>query len=80
MESKFLIQNYLTDVLEELISRIMKMFGKYVDQDESKKPSIETHDGLSDLIKQEVKRQVKEEIANGKLKMMKSKKRKPETK
>jgi len=75
MEAKFLIQNYLTDVLEELISRIMKMFGKYIDQAESKKLPEETHVGLSDLIKQEVKRQVKEEITNGKWKAKKSKKR-----
>lgn len=74
MEAKFLIQSYLTNVLVELLDRIMKMFGKYLEKEESKKPPEETHDGLSDLIKQEVQRQVREEIASGKRKTKKNKK------
>jgi len=74
-EAKFLIQNYLTHVLEELITRIMTIFEKYLESADKKKQSKEIPDNkLSDLIRQEVKQQVKEELTNRKRKTKKSKK------
>ncbi len=74
-EAKFLIQNYLTVVLEELIGRIMGTLGKYLEPAEGTKPSKETlDDELSQLIKKELRRQVKEELASQKLRTKKSRK------
>lgn len=75
-EAKFLIQHYLTDVLEELISRIFEKYGKYVEMiDARAKPSQEISPGnLSSLIREEVRRQVKEELASQKRKTKKSRK------
>lgn len=64
-EAKFLIQHYLTDVLEELLSRVVEKYGKYVKLVNERKNSPQELDGqLSHLIKREVKRQVKHELAN----------------
>ncbi|MGI0086795.1 MAG: hypothetical protein ACREBI_02395 [Nitrosotalea sp.] len=74
-EARFLIQNYLTDVLEELIGRIMRILEKYLESEDRRKLPEETPESrLSDLIRQEVKRQVKEELANQKRKPKKRKK------
>lgn len=66
MEAQFLIQNYLTDVLEEIIRRIMEIFGKYIDTTEERKKTQLDDSQLSSLIRSEIKRQVKEELANKK--------------
>lgn len=75
-EARFLIQNYLTDVLEELISRLVEKYENYVKLvDEKPKPSQEIPDNeLSSMIRKEVKRQIQKELANQKQKTTKSRK------
>lgn len=72
-EAKFLIQHYLTDVLEELISRLVEKYEKHVKllDEKMKQPQEIPDDGFSHLIRREVKRQVKEELANRKRKTKK---------
>lgn len=67
-EAKFLIQNYLTDVLEELVIRLvndLKDTTKLVQKTEW--PHKETSN-LSELIKQEIKHQIKLELSKRKKK------------
>lgn len=71
-EAKFLIQNYLTDILEELVSRLIQNYEKYVKiVDASEKSPKVIDEDLSSLIITEIKRQVKQEFANQKLKTKK---------
>ncbi|MFY9301286.1 MAG: hypothetical protein WAO91_08875 [Candidatus Nitrosotenuis sp.] len=66
-EAKFLIQNYLTDVLKELITRLIKKFETMPETRVKHQPI----GNLSDLIKQEVKRQISLELAKQKRKTKK---------
>jgi len=73
LEAKFLIQNYLTDVLEELISRLIQNFEKYVKiTDEPKKSPQMLDANLSNFIITEIKRRIKQEFANQKHKTKKA--------
>ena len=68
LEGKFMIQHYLTDVLEELISKLIKNFENTILLiNEKKKPQNETN-AISELIRQEVKRQIKSELTKKKRK------------
>lgn len=68
-EAKFLIQWYLTEVLEELIKKLMKYYGDSIASiQENKKHQKNTSDDISELIKQEVKRQIKLELSKQKKK------------
>ena len=60
-EAKFLIQHYLTDVLEELVGRtVTKYEESSIKVEKTVKPYL-TED-ISDLVKKEVKRVVKQEL------------------
>lgn len=77
LEGKFLIQNYLTNVLEELLSKTIHNFSEqleaYASKTEKKKPV--QNGSLVELIKNEVKHQVKLELANQKKKAKKNTKK-----
>jgi hypothetical protein len=75
-EAKFLIQNYLTNVLEELVNRLVEKFQKHVKlvAESTKSPQEIPDDKISHMVRNEVKLQVKEELANQKRKTKKSKK------
>jgi hypothetical protein len=66
-EARFLIQHYLTDVLEELIAKLIKNLENTVELVQ-KKTQHQPTDNLSELIKQEVKRQLASELAKQKRK------------
>lgn len=69
-EAKFLIQHYLTDVLEELIVRLVQKFEKSVELiDNNKKQSTDVE--LSEMIKREIKYQIKLELSKQKRKTKK---------
>lgn len=72
-EAKYLIQGFLTDVLEELLDRVITKYEKYVKSidERTKLPQKISDDELSSLIKREVKRQLKKELANQKQKTRK---------
>ena len=73
MEAKFLIQHFMNDVLKELVARLIHNLEKYVSMKEERRKSPQTLDNdLSRLIKTEVKRQIKQELANQKQKSKKS--------
>lgn len=73
-EAKFLIQNFLTDVLEELIHRLAEKFEKCVKLIENEAKSSQITDrNLSVFIRNEVKQQIKKELANQNRKTKKSK-------
>ncbi len=62
-EAKFLIQHYLTDVLEELLGKLVERYEnsmKIVEQRKSEKPIL--NEDISELVKKEVKRLVKQEL------------------
>lgn len=59
-EARFLIQHYLTDVLEELISRLVHKYSNMIE--ERTQRQRESNVDLSLLIKDEIKRQVKQEL------------------
>ena len=69
-ETKFLIQHYLTDVLEELISRLVQKYEKSVKSSE-RNANLLPHTELSQIIKKEVRRQIKQELSNQKQKTKK---------
>lgn len=73
-EAKFLIQHYLTDVLEEMITRLVEQYSEHVKLvvEKEKHPQEITDNKLSSLIRDEVKRQVKEELASQKRKTKKN--------
>ena len=73
-EAKFLIQGFLTDVLEELVRRLVQDYSKCVKIAQSLKPAQIVENNLSDLIRDEIKRQVKQELANKKPKKKSKKK------
>lgn len=59
LEGKYMIQHYLTNVLEELIAKLIKNFESDISMIKEKtKPQKETND-ISELIRQEVKHQIK---------------------
>jgi|CXWL01.1.fsa_nt_gi hypothetical protein len=66
-EARFLIQHYLTDVLEELIAKLIKNLENTIGLVREKTQHQPT-DNLSELIKQEVKRQLALELAKQKRK------------
>lgn len=70
-EAKYLIQCFLTAVLEELIRRVVKDYAESIELAKSLKPVQISDNNLSDLIRNEVKRQVKEELGNQKRKTKK---------
>lgn len=74
LEGKFLIQHFLTDVLEELLAKTIHNFSEgieaYASKVEREKPT--QNDSLSELIKNEVKRQITLELANQKKKPKKN--------
>ncbi len=64
LEGKFLIQHFLTDVLDELLSKIIRSISEGVEADASKakqKKPVQ-NDSLVELIKNEVKQQIKQEL------------------
>ena len=66
-EAKFLIQHYLTDVLEELASKLLTKYDESLKNAErTEKPSL-TED-ISILVKKEVKRQIQQELKKKKKK------------
>jgi len=70
-EAKYLIQGFLTVVLEELIHRLVDDYTKCIELAKNQKPT-QVYDGsITDLIRNEVKRQVREELANQKRKTKK---------
>jgi len=73
-QAKYLIQGFLTDVLEELIRRLVKNYSKCVElaKESRKSPQIPNYD-FSVLIRDEVKRQIKE-LTNQKSRARKSRK------
>lgn len=71
-QAKYLIQGFLTHVLEELIRRLINDYTKCVELTKSLKPAQINDNNLSELIRSEVKRQVKEEFANQKRKTKKT--------
>ena len=74
MEAKFLIQHFMNDVLEELVARLIHNLEKYVSMKEEPKKLPQALDtDLSRLIRTEVKRQIKQELANQKQQLRKSK-------
>lgn len=62
-EAKFLIQNYLTDVLEELVTRLVRDFKDATKLVQKTEQRSDYANNLSGLIKQEIKRQVKLELS-----------------
>ncbi len=66
-EARFLIQHYLTDVLEELIAKLIKNLENTVELVREKTQHQPTGN-LSELIKHEVKRQISLELAKQKRK------------
>lgn len=70
-EAKFLIQNYLTEVLETLVVKLVREFSDLAKTRE--KPESPTQD-ISELIKQEVRRQIHLESSKQKRKSKKSNK------
>lgn len=72
-EAKYLIQGFLTDVLKELLERVITKYEKHVKSMDGKikLPQKIPDDELSSLIRREVKRQIKEELANQKRKTKK---------
>ena len=70
-EAKYLIQGFLTVVLEELIHRLVDDYTKCIELAKNQKPA-QVYDGsITDLIRNEVKRQVREELVNQKRKIKK---------
>ena len=67
-EARFLIQHYLTDVLEELIAKLIKNLESTTELVQKKTQHQNSTDDLSELIKQEVKRQLASELAKKKRK------------
>lgn len=65
-EAKYLIQGFLTIVLEELIRRLVNDYTDCMKLVKSQKPSQISDNNLSKWIRNEVKRQIKEELANQK--------------
>lgn len=67
LEARFLIQDYLTDVLEELIKRLIRTSEEYAKlvKKEEMSPQLSNKE-ISDLIRTEVKRTVKQELKNQK--------------
>jgi len=66
-EAKFLIQHYLTDVLEELASKLLTKYEESLRKAErTERPSL-TED-ISLLVKKEVKRQIQQELKKKKKK------------
>ena len=63
-EAKFLIQHYLSDVLEELTSKLLTKYEESLRKSERTEP----HEGISEFVKKEVKRQVKQELKKKKKK------------
>lgn len=61
-EAKFLIQWYLSDVLEELITKLIRDFA---DLEETEKTGSK-NDDISEMIKREVKHQIKVELSKQK--------------
>jgi len=63
MEAKFLIENYLRDVLEEILIRNIDLYKELLDKYESAShiPS-QSNEGLSGMIKKEIRKAVKEEL------------------
>jgi len=70
-EAKYLIQGFLTHVLEELIRRLVDDYTKCIELTKSLKPAQINDSNLSELIRNEVKRQVREELAKQKQKTKK---------
>jgi hypothetical protein len=70
-EAKYLIQGFLTHVLEELIRRLVNDYTKCIELTKRMKPAHITDNNLSELIRNEVKRQVREEFSNQKPKAKK---------
>ena len=66
-EARFLIQDYLTDVLEELIAKLIKNLENVTELVQKNTHQSPT-DNLSELIKQEVKRQLASELSKKKRK------------
>ena len=69
-EVKFLIQHFLTDVLEQLIVKIIHKYEKslkLIDNGVKQSSVVE----LSEMIKKEIKRQIKQELSNQKRKARK---------
>jgi len=65
-EAKFLIHHYLVDVLEELINRLVNRYERYVklaDELSGQRLGV-PEDNLSHLIRDEIRRQLKLELAN----------------
>lgn len=59
-EAKFLIQWYLTEVLETLVMRLVRDFSGLTNT--SQKPGS-SNDDISEMIKQEVRRQIRMELS-----------------
>lgn len=62
-EAKFLIQHYLTDVLEELAGRLITKYEeslRTIEQKITEKPTL--NEDISQLVKKEVRRLVKQEL------------------
>lgn len=69
-EARYLIENFLTDVLEELISRLIHKYEESVKlMQENTKQSSDAE--LSQLIKKEIRSQIKQELSNKKRKAKK---------
>lgn len=64
-EAKFLIQNYLTEILETLVIRLVREFS---DLAKMKEKTESVDDDISELIKREVRRQIKLELSKQKKK------------
>ena len=63
VEARFLIQDYLTDVLEEMIRRLIRTCEEYTKLATKEEESTQiSNKEISDLIKKEVKRIVKQEL------------------
>ena len=65
MEAKFLIENYLRDVLEEILIRNIDLYRELYDKYESASQVIpsQSHEDLFKMIKKEIRKVVKEELA-----------------
>lgn len=73
-EAKYLIQGFLTVVLEELIRRLVNDYAECIKLTKSLKPAPSYDANLSEVIRNEVRRQVKQELANKKPKKNNKKK------
>jgi len=68
-EAKFLIQNYLTEVLETLVIRLIREFSDLAKTKQKLEPPV---NDMSELIKREIRRQIKLELSKQKNKTTKS--------